>query len=195
MIAYVALGSNLGDRRATLDAAISARGCIRQSVIFTSPAITRPSRSWSGGHQYLYAVADFVTLLGPEELLKRLSRSKRIRPSSWRRTAPRTLYLDLLLYGDLVRYGLLIHSFPIRRAAFVVFVMDPSRNCAESASPCFWRDRQRLAEEYWRSPPPGLPLAGLRTLVTGSSSGIGRAIAEAFAEAGAWVIVRRQSKP
>lgn len=99
---FVGLGSNLGDREAhirgalaELDAAADIRVVRCSSLIETLPV--------GGPHQpaYLNAVAEFETRLGPGELLGRLLAAERqhgrIRSV---RNAPRTLDLDLLLYGQ-----------------------------------------------------------------------------------------------
>lgn len=104
-VAYVALGSNLGDRRANLDGAVRALG--------DHPAITvRRVSAWietapvggpPGQGKYLNGAAEIETDLSPHELLAALQAVER----QFGRTrsipnAPRTLDLDLLLYDELV---------------------------------------------------------------------------------------------
>lgn len=102
--AYVALGSNLGDRRAHLDAALAALAALpgtrpdAVSVIYETAPVGPP-----GQQDYLNAVARLATTLAPLDLLDSLlaieqSRG-RIRAERW---GPRTLDLDLLLHGDAV---------------------------------------------------------------------------------------------
>jgi 2-amino-4-hydroxy-6-hydroxymethyldihydropteridine diphosphokinase len=100
--AYIALGTNLGDRRANLAAAIdrlrtlqgaSFRGL---SEVYETEPIGPP-----GQGAYLNAVAVIDTTLSPRELLEVLIEIERqmgrVRSQRW---GPRTIDLDLLLYGD-----------------------------------------------------------------------------------------------
>lgn len=96
VLAYVGLGSNLGDRRAALDGALAELAPRRVSrVVETAP--------WGLAEQppFLNAVAELETPLPPRALLDRLldleRRFGRRRDVRW---GPRTLDLDLLLYGD-----------------------------------------------------------------------------------------------
>jgi 2-amino-4-hydroxy-6-hydroxymethyldihydropteridine diphosphokinase len=96
VIAYVGLGSNLGDRRATLESALARLRPRRASAIVeTDP--------WGRADQpaFLNAVAELETEQAPEELLGSLLALERehgrVRRERW---GPRTLDLDLLLYGD-----------------------------------------------------------------------------------------------
>jgi 2-amino-4-hydroxy-6-hydroxymethyldihydropteridine diphosphokinase len=96
-IVYVGLGSNLGDRERLIREAAELIGAVRVStVIETEP--------WGHTDQprFLNAVAELETLLAPRRLLdhlldveRRLGR-ERVGPQ-W---GPRTIDLDLLLYGD-----------------------------------------------------------------------------------------------
>lgn len=192
--AYLALGSNIGDRRAHLDAAVSA---LREYPGIELLAVstyheTEPVGGPAGQSRYLNAAAHIRTSLTPEELLAALlnieSRLGRVRAEP---NAPRTLDLDLLLFGDLVRSGtdpVVPHPRMHQRS----FVLEPLAEIApELRHPQFGVTIRRLAENL--RPQLERPLAGLRTLVTGSTSGIGQAIAESFAQAGAWVIVHGRS--
>ena len=99
--ACIGLGANLGDARATLAAAIEALRALPQSALRTVSSIWRSAPIDSSGPDYLNAVALIETRLAPEALLEALQRIElahgRERPY---RNAPRTLDLDLLLYGD-----------------------------------------------------------------------------------------------
>jgi 2-amino-4-hydroxy-6-hydroxymethyldihydropteridine diphosphokinase len=96
-LAYVGLGSNLGDREALIRRAAELIGARRLStVIETEP--------WGHVNQprFLNAAAEVETPLMPRQLLvflldveRRLGR-ERIGP----RWGPRTIDLDLLLYGE-----------------------------------------------------------------------------------------------
>jgi len=95
-IAYVGLGSNLGDRRALIAGALDRLRPRRvSSIVETEPwGVTDQPR-------FLNAVAEIETELAPGALLDRLLDLERdlgrVRAERW---GPRTLDLDLLLYGD-----------------------------------------------------------------------------------------------
>jgi 2-amino-4-hydroxy-6-hydroxymethyldihydropteridine diphosphokinase len=101
-VAYVALGSNLGDRRAHLEAAFAALAALpgtrllARSSIFETPPFGPP-----GQQDYLNASAALSTTLAPEPLLDALLAIEiergRVRRERW---GPRTLDLDLLLHGE-----------------------------------------------------------------------------------------------
>ncbi|MBY0467857.1 MAG: 2-amino-4-hydroxy-6-hydroxymethyldihydropteridine diphosphokinase [Burkholderiaceae bacterium] len=101
MSACIGLGANLGDARAALAAAyvqlqqVPGTWRHRCSPWFSSAPVD------SSGPDYLNAVVCFDTSLPPQALLETLQgierRHGRERPY---RNAPRTLDLDLLLYGD-----------------------------------------------------------------------------------------------
>src|SRR5262249_41472847 len=104
--AYIALGSNLGDRRASLDQALQAlrhQAGISVSQVSTYHE-TDPVGGPPGQGKYLTAAAALETDLPPDELLRVLldieQRFGRVRAE---KDGPRTLDLDLLLYGDLIR--------------------------------------------------------------------------------------------
>ena len=96
-LAYIGLGSNLGDRESLLRRAAELIGATRLSEI-------RETEPWGLANQprFLNAVAEIETALAPRRLLDhlldveaRLGR-ERVGPK-W---GPRTIDLDLLLYGD-----------------------------------------------------------------------------------------------
>lgn len=99
----IALGSNLGDRAASLRWAADALAPLidrltLSSFIETAPVGVDEPQPW-----YLNAAATGVTTLGPRPLLDALQSLERARGRS-RTTpnAPRTLDLDLILYGDTI---------------------------------------------------------------------------------------------
>jgi len=97
VLAYIGLGSNMGDRRATLEAALVRLGSRRASPIVETEPWGRPDQP-----SFLNAVAELETDLSPQALLDHLQEVERqfgrVRRERW---GPRTLDLDLLLYGDL----------------------------------------------------------------------------------------------
>lgn len=104
MVAYVALGSNLGDRDAHLAAARAALAALPgtrlaavSTVEETTPLGDRPQPP------YLNQMARVETTLAPHVLLDALlaieAANGRVRTGHW---DSRTLDLDIVRYGDLV---------------------------------------------------------------------------------------------
>ena len=97
---FIGLGANLGDARATLVAALNALAELPETSLRVASSIYRSAPMDSSGPDYLNAVAWLETRLAPHVLLGELQRIERDhgreRPY---RNAPRTLDLDLLLYG------------------------------------------------------------------------------------------------
>jgi 2-amino-4-hydroxy-6-hydroxymethyldihydropteridine diphosphokinase len=103
--AYIALGSNLGNPMVTVDAAIEAMATLRGSLLKAMSSLYRTAPVGLK-HQpdFINAVVAVDTRLPARTLLDELfaleahfGRERSIR------NAPRTLDLDLLLYGDLVQ--------------------------------------------------------------------------------------------
>jgi 2-amino-4-hydroxy-6-hydroxymethyldihydropteridine diphosphokinase len=134
----IALGSNVGDRRATLMAAIDALSpwvrSLRASSFYDTPFIGGAS-SDAPQPSVLNAAVTGVTPLGAHALLERLLAIEltfgRTRPYGG---APRTLDLDLVLYGDAVidEPGLQV---PHPRFRDRRFVLEPLAEIAPE-----WRD-------------------------------------------------------
>jgi 2-amino-4-hydroxy-6-hydroxymethyldihydropteridine diphosphokinase len=95
--AYVGLGANLGDREAAIRRAAELIGAVRLSSI-------RETEPWGVTDQprFLNAVAETETELPPRALLTRLLEVERQlgRVRGEERWGPRTIDLDLLLYGS-----------------------------------------------------------------------------------------------
>jgi 2-amino-4-hydroxy-6-hydroxymethyldihydropteridine diphosphokinase len=102
--AYIALGSNLGDREQTLRSAVAA---LRQlgSVDAVSSFYETAPVGMLQQPDFLNAVVELRTALAPNELMTALLRIEqqhgRDRSASVPK-GPRTLDLDLLSYGDVV---------------------------------------------------------------------------------------------
>lgn len=103
MIAYVGIGANLGDARANVDDAVARLGLLPASRLLRTSPYYRSAPIDASGDDYVNAVAAIDTRLPADALLLALHAIEadhgRERPY---RNAPRTLDLDLLLYGDSV---------------------------------------------------------------------------------------------
>ncbi len=104
--AYIALGSNMGDRHGYMDGAIEAlRRVPAVSVEAVSSLIETEPVGPIVQAMFLNAVCRVATTLTPRDLLTRMlhiERSfdrRRDRSARW---GPRTLDLDLILYADMV---------------------------------------------------------------------------------------------
>ncbi|MFO0953516.1 MAG: 2-amino-4-hydroxy-6-hydroxymethyldihydropteridine diphosphokinase [Isosphaeraceae bacterium] len=134
-LAFIGLGSNLGDRRAVLDEAVAALSRIEGSRLESVSSYweTPPVGGPSGQRAFLNAAAALTTDLAPEDLLRRLheieAAAGRVRTVRW---GERTLDLDLLLYGDRVidEPGLQV---PHPRMAIRRFVLEPLYEIAPKA--------------------------------------------------------------
>ena len=102
--AFIALGSNLGDRAAHLGFALRGLAGLPETVLRAQSRIYE-TRALGPGPQgsYLNAVAQIETGLSPGELLRhtRAIEDGAGRVRGAQRWGPRTLDLDLLLYGEL----------------------------------------------------------------------------------------------
>ena len=101
VVAHVALGANLGDARAALLQAIDALDRVRGTRVSARSGLYRSAPVDADGPDYINAVVQVCTRLSAPELLDALQALEqaagRQRPYP---NAPRTLDLDLLLYGD-----------------------------------------------------------------------------------------------
>ena len=125
VIAYLGLGSNLGNRLAFLRGGrdrLTGRGDIalrRASGVYETAAVGGPADS----PPFLNAVLEVETALPPRDLLAACQAVEdafgRTRPEPW---APRTLDIDLLLYGDRViaEPGLTVPHPCLHERAFVL---------------------------------------------------------------------------
>ena len=100
--AFVGLGANLGDARATVEAALQALGALPGTRLAERSSLFRSAPVDAGGDDYVNAVARIETTLPAVDLLAALMGIERAHGRE--RTgynAPRTLDLDLLLYGQM----------------------------------------------------------------------------------------------
>jgi 3-oxoacyl-[acyl-carrier protein] reductase len=191
-VAYIALGSNLGDRAAYLLQAVEALR--RQPGIavtrLSSFHETAPVGGPPGQGPFLNAAAELRTDLSPPELLHVLLDIERaLGRVRAEHHGPRTIDLDLLFYSDQVvqEPGLTI---PHPRLPERLFVLSPLAEIAPGAKhPVLHLTVRQLLACLDPAAQPRRELVGLRALVTGSSSGIGRAIALELAAGGADVLV------
>jgi 2-amino-4-hydroxy-6-hydroxymethyldihydropteridine diphosphokinase len=200
---YIGLGSNLGDRRDYLDRAVRELGQRPgvRIIKLSSYHETAPVGGPPGQPDFLNAAAEVQTDLPPDALLRTLLDIEqglgRVRSEHH---GPRTVDLDLLLYGDLALAEPDL-TVPHPRMHERRFVLAPLAEIAPHAvHPVFHRTVAELLQDLNQTsaprPEPGASrapsareLAGQCALVTGSTSGIGRAIALELAAAGADVVV------
>ncbi len=101
VVAYVGLGANLGDAHTALVAAVRSLGLAPGVVVTAQSSLYRSSPIDANGPDYLNVVVELRTVLTAPALLACLhaieNAAGRQRPYQ---NAPRTLDLDLLLYGD-----------------------------------------------------------------------------------------------
>lgn len=101
-VAFVGMGSNLGDRRATLCGALRALRRLPETAVCSVSSFlrTEPVGGPPGQGEFLNAAVRLSTTLPPHDLLEVLQRVEdefgRERDVRW---GPRTLDLDILLYG------------------------------------------------------------------------------------------------
>ena len=99
--AYVGLGANLGDPAGAVQQALAALATLEGTRVTAQSSLYRSAPVDATGPDFVNAVAELQTLLTAPGLLAQLQRLEREagRERPWR-NAPRTLDLDLLLYGS-----------------------------------------------------------------------------------------------
>ena len=101
VIAYVALGANLGDARAAVFSALQALNHLTSTRVTRASSLYRTAPWEAHGPDFINAVAEVETGLSAPALLAELQALElaagRERPYV---NAPRTLDLDVLLYGE-----------------------------------------------------------------------------------------------
>lgn len=101
VVATIGLGANLGDAAAKVQAAIASIATLAQTQLLRASSLYRSAPVDSSGPDYVNAVVQVRTSLSAPALLAGLQAIElaagRERPYP---NAPRTLDLDLLLYGE-----------------------------------------------------------------------------------------------
>jgi 2-amino-4-hydroxy-6-hydroxymethyldihydropteridine diphosphokinase len=121
--AYVGLGSNLGDRAAYLLLGLSALSRLPETRLLRLSPVYETDPVGPPQPPYLNMVAELETELSPKGLLaEMLGIEKALGRERRERWGPRTLDLDLLLYGDLVleEAGLSVPHPRLHERAFVL---------------------------------------------------------------------------
>lgn len=123
--AYVGIGGNLGDARATVAAAVQALAALPGCRLLRVSSHWRSAPVDAGGPDYVNAVAALACDDPPEQLLAALQAIEhdfgRQRPYHH---APRTLDLDLLLHGQALRATPRL-TLPHPRLHLRAFVLQP----------------------------------------------------------------------
>lgn len=141
---FIALGSNLGDRERHLRQALESLEADGTSRVLRCSSLheTAPVGGPPGQGRYLNAAAELWTLHSPHALLESLLAIERLHGRRRdERHAPRTLDLDLLLYGERVICDARL-ELPHPRMWEREFVMAPLREISDPAR--LARLRQRL---------------------------------------------------
>ena len=123
MIAAIALGSNLGDRQAHLDHAVTRLHQLLRGLAVSQYRDTAPVQMRGPQRLVLNAAAVGDTALSAREVLDALLAIERERDRERPFPhAPRTLDLDLILFGDLVidEPGLVVPHPRFRERRFVL---------------------------------------------------------------------------
>lgn len=148
MQAYLALGSNMGDRWANLEAAVKELRALDPDLVVSPVYETTPVGGPPGQGDYLNCVVALRSPLGPRELL---SLAKRLENEAGRvrgvRNGPRPLDVDILLLDDLaVAEPDLVIPHP--RMNERAFVLAPLEDLAPELVPPDWRARLQAAGKW-----------------------------------------------
>ncbi|MDD2927316.1 MAG: 2-amino-4-hydroxy-6-hydroxymethyldihydropteridine diphosphokinase [Candidatus Omnitrophica bacterium] len=107
-ICYLGVGANLGNRRLSIKQAVNRINLLENTRVLKKSAFiqTAPVGGPAGQPKFLNAALKIQTDLSPLKLLKALKAiEKELGRKESVRNAPRTIDLDILLYGDKVIRG------------------------------------------------------------------------------------------
>lgn len=126
-LVYIGVGANLGDREATIRAALERLGAQKEiEIVGVSSLRETDPVGYVDQPRFLNGAVALETELPPRELLERMLAVERElgRVRDGPRFGPRTIDLDLLLYGDAVvdEPGLVV---PHPRMTERAFVLEP----------------------------------------------------------------------
>ena len=103
VLSFIAIGANLGNAKAAVLQAMQDIGRLAGTTVVQASSLYSSAPVDSSGPDYVNAVIEVLTHLSATDLLVQLQQlenlASRERPY---RNAPRTLDLDILLYGDKV---------------------------------------------------------------------------------------------
>ena len=138
VIAYIGLGANLGDAAQAVREALLRIAALPQTRLMRQSSLYRTAPIDAAGPDYVNAVAEVATHLNAPELLVQLQQLERQagRRRSYR-NAPRTLDLDLLLFGD-GRIESAALTVPHPRMRERAFVLVPLAEIAPQRVPTDW---------------------------------------------------------
>ncbi|MDF2511679.1 MAG: 2-amino-4-hydroxy-6-hydroxymethyldihydropteridine pyrophosphokinae [Herbinix sp.] len=130
--AYIALGSNMGDKEQYLKDALEAMNCGSTQVVKSSNFLVTKPVGYVEQEDFLNCVAQVRTLLSPQLLLEQLHQIEhkygRVRTLRW---GPRTLDLDIIFYeNEVINTDTLIIPHP--RMQERLFVLSPLAEIAPS---------------------------------------------------------------
>lgn len=148
-VAYLSIGSNMGDKKAHLDEAVeSLKKCLSIRKVRTSSWIETEPYGYTEQDMFLNGAIELETTLGADELLHLLweieKEGKRERVIHW---GPRTIDLDLILYDNAVIQTEEL-TVPHREMHKREFVLKPLCEIAPWAMhPVYHRTAAELLEE------------------------------------------------
>jgi 2-amino-4-hydroxy-6-hydroxymethyldihydropteridine diphosphokinase len=123
--AYIALGSNLGDPTQQIKTALNELALLPQSTLVKSSRLYRnPPQGLLNQPDFVNAVAKLETDLSAQALLAHLLAIERAHQRMrMQKNGPRTLDLDLLLFGNeiIVAENLLVPHPRMKERSFVIF--------------------------------------------------------------------------
>ncbi|NLA27030.1 MAG: 2-amino-4-hydroxy-6-hydroxymethyldihydropteridine diphosphokinase [Firmicutes bacterium] len=146
--AFISLGSNLGDRVSYLEESLFRLEQGQLSIGAVSPLYETAPIGGPPQGLFLNACVSFHTALSPVSLLRRLQQIEtslgRVRLERW---GPRTIDLDLLIYGKVIMNTPVL-ELPHPRMHVRDFVLKPLSVIApELIIPGIWKTVRHLLEE------------------------------------------------